>query len=160
MILAGNVVYILYSHRYGLLSKLAFIFHVCMFFLAICLFIISYDLRYPLAATRGWRKFAGKTLVFGFVILYLFTQSFCKDSYDAYQIRKHGQKVVGVITEYEAESEKGGTQYYVTFQYTFQGEQFTQRTPYEGHSYAIGDSLNLTISENDPEIVEVVSVKR
>ncbi|MCZ8284184.1 MAG: hypothetical protein O9353_01905, partial [Bacteroidia bacterium] len=96
MILAGNVVYILYSHRYGLLSKLAFIFHVCMFFLAICLFIISYDLRYPLAATRGWRKFAGKTLVFGFVILYLFTQSFCKDSYDAYQIRKHGQKVVGV----------------------------------------------------------------
>lgn len=160
MILAGTIVYIIYSHRYGLPSKLAFMFHVGMLFLAVCLFTIAYDIRYQPVHTKGWRKFAGKILGLGLGVLYFVALSFCKDSYDAFQIRNHGQKAVGIITEYESEGGKGGTRHYATFQYIFQGEQFTQRTPHEGHTYAIGDSLELTVSGNDPEIVEVTSVKR
>jgi hypothetical protein len=156
----GCMVHMLYSHRYGFIRTLTIVSDIVTTFLILIVSVFLYLFHSGDLASKGRRKFLEPLLFIAVLVMYHVGMMYIKQSYDNYQIRNYGKPASGTVTEYEYEGGRGGTQYYATFHYTFQGEQFTQRTPREGQAYAIGDSLYLTVSESDPEIVEVASMKR
>ena len=151
---AGAWVFVLYGHRYhlgilgdaSLLSSLLLPFSIYYLYLQI--------------QSSGW-LYKLLNVVIGLFILLPIVLGLIrlKSYYYKHQLESHPLSVYAKIIGFENTSHRTKKRD-ATFQLLYQQKSYTQKISNDDQHYAIGDSLQLIISSEDPEIFRIVGIKR
>ncbi|MES2133701.1 MAG: hypothetical protein V4506_15230 [Bacteroidota bacterium] len=153
-LILGLLLYILYSHRYGIWYRFVFLISGVMILFS----LIGFQIKYLEVKGKGrGRRFLNWFISFTIIISAFSGIFFLKTYYDELQLRKHGTITYGTVIGYETGG-RGGYSHYATFEFVFENDNYIQKAWNSNDHYKIGDRLILTISKNDPEIFEVIGV--
>ena len=153
--LTGAVIFILYGHRYDL-EILAGISFLMVFAFPMC--VQSLYLEYK--GSIWYKKLANVLIIIICLIPILSIVHKLSEIYYKYQLEKHPRIAHAEVIDFETTHGKSGTHHYATLYYKIDNLMFRQKVNNDNFYYKVGDRLTLVVSENDPEILRIIEVKR